>query len=158
MADKKDLRGSIMKMREVAQLLSGWADDMESSLEAGKKKKAAAAADAAVSVAASVAVPAEVPVAVPAEAQVAEPVSVPEAAPAVDAGVPVTEAAAPPAADLTYEGVRGVLSAKCAAGFRAQVQAIINAFGASKFSEVASEHYPALLEMVSELGGDADAG
>lgn len=152
MADKKDLRGSIMKMREVAQLLSGWADDMESSLEAGKKKKAAAAADAAVSVAA--------PVAVPAEAPVAEPVPVPEAAPVTDAGVPApaAEAAAPPAADLTYEGVRGVLSAKCAAGFRAQVQAIINAFGASKFSEVASEHYPALLEMVADLGGDGHAG
>jgi len=93
MADKKDLRGSIMKMREVAQLLSGWADDMESSLEAGKKKKAAAAADVAVSVAA--------PVAVPAEAPVAEPVPVPEAAPVTDAGVPApaAEAAAPPAAD-----------------------------------------------------------
>ena len=160
MADKKDLRGSIMKMREVAQLLSGWADDMESSLEAGKKKKAAAAADAAVSVAAPVAVPAEAPVAVPAAvsdaAPVAEPVSVPEAVPVTDAGVPAPAAEA--AADLTYEGVRGVLSAKCAAGFRAQVQAIINAFGASKFSEVASEHYPALLEMVADLGGDGHAG
>ena len=160
MADKKDLRGSIMKMREVAQLLSGWADDMESSLEAGKKKKAAAAADVAVSVAAPVAVPAEAPVAVPAEAPAAEPVPVPEAAPVTDTGVPApaAEAAAPPAADLTYEGVRGVLSAKCAAGFRAQVQAIINAFGASKFSEVALEHYPALLEMVADLGGDGHAG
>ena len=39
MAEKKDLRGSIMKMREVAQLLTGWADDMESSLEAGKSRR-----------------------------------------------------------------------------------------------------------------------
>ncbi len=112
MAEKKDLRGSIMKMREVAQLLTGWADDMESSLEAGKKKKAEAAA----------------------------------------------EPAAPPAADLTYEGVRGVLSAKCAAGFRAQVQAVINSFGAEKLSGVAPEHYPALLEMVADLGGEDHAG
>jgi len=87
-------------------------------------------------------------------------VSEPEAAPVTDTGVPApaAEAAAPPAADLTYEGVRGVLSAKCAAGFRAQVQAIINAFGASKFSEVPAEHYPALLEMVNDLGGEGHAG
>ena len=47
MVNKKDLRGGIEKMREVAQLLTGWADDLERSLEAGKKKKPAAAADAA---------------------------------------------------------------------------------------------------------------
>ena len=51
-----------------------------------------------------------------------------------------------------------MLSAKCAAGFRAQVQAVINSFGAERFSEVAAEHYPALLEMVAGLGGDDDAG
>ena len=45
MVNKKDLRGGIEKMREVAQLLTGWADDLERSLEAGKKKKPAAAAD-----------------------------------------------------------------------------------------------------------------
>ena len=44
MVNKKDLREGIVKMREVAELLSGWADDMEHSLE---KKGRKAAADAA---------------------------------------------------------------------------------------------------------------
>ena len=33
MANKKDLRAGIEKMREVAELLSGWADDMERSFK-----------------------------------------------------------------------------------------------------------------------------
>ena len=32
MVNKKDLRAGVLKMREVAELLSGWADDMERSL------------------------------------------------------------------------------------------------------------------------------
>ena len=118
MTDKKDLRGGIAKMREVAQLLTGWADDLEGSLEAGKKKKVATdkavVADAAS--AADVAVPA---------AQ-----AVPVAEPAAPA-----EPSAPPSTD---EG-RAVLAAKCAAGFKAQVQAVINSFGAEKLSGVAPE-------------------
>ena len=43
MANRKDFRGSIEKMREVAELLSGWADDMERSLE---KKSGRIAAEA----------------------------------------------------------------------------------------------------------------
>ena len=48
MANKKDLRAGIEKMREVAELLSGWADDMEASLEkkSGGRKAAAAAVEA----------------------------------------------------------------------------------------------------------------
>ena len=143
MANKKDLRGGIVKMREVAQLLSGWADDMERSLEAEKKEVpkvepevAAAPAAEAVTEGAAEVVPAA---------------SVAPAAPAAS----VASAAAPlPAADA----VRAELAAKCAAGFRAQVQALINSFGAAKFSEVAPEHYPALLEAVAGLGGDGHAG
>ena len=127
MVNKKDLRGGIAKMREVAQLLSGWADDMESSLEA-KEKKTAAVATAATAVPAA------------------------EVAPSADA------APAAPAELPEAESVRTVLAAKCAAGFRTQVQALINSFGAAKFSEVAKEHYPALLEAVAGLGGDPDAG
>ena len=137
MAAKKDLRGSIVKMREVAQLLSGWADDMESSLEAGKKKKNTVAAAEPVSA------PAEA-VAAPVEAEGVS--AVPDAAPA-----------AAPAEEMKPDEVRAVLAAKCAAGFRAQVQAIINSFGAAKFSEVPTEHYPALLEMVNDLGGESHA-
>ena len=128
MVNKRDLRGGIEKMREVAQLLSGWADDMERSLEAEKNKKAAAA-DAA---------PAA-EIAPAAEAATAEPASAPA---------------------LSADAVRAELAAKCAAGFRTQVQALINSYGAAKFSEVAPEHYPALLEAVACLGvgGEDHAG
>ena len=34
----KDLRGGIARMREVAQLLNGWADEMERSLEKTEEK------------------------------------------------------------------------------------------------------------------------
>jgi len=128
MVNKKDLRGGIEKMREVAQLLSGWADDMESSLEAKEKKTAADALSAA------------------------------EAAPAVKVAPSADAAPAAPAELPEAESVRTVLAAKCAAGFRTQVQALINSFGAAKFSEVAKEHYPALLEAVAGLGGDPNAG
>ena len=140
MTDRKDLRGSIEKMRDVAQLLNGWADDLESSLEAGKKKKTAAADKA----------PAEAPAAAPVEAVVE---TTEEARVKATAKAPA-ETPAPSSPD----SVRAVLAAKCAAGYRAQVQALINSFGASKFSEVAPEHYPALLEAVAGLGGDPDAG
>lgn len=137
MTDKKDLRGGIAKMREVAQLLTGWADDLEGSLEAGKKKKVAADK------------------AVVADAASAADVAVPAAQ-----AVPVAEPAAPaePSAPPSTDEVRAVLAAKCAAGFKAQVQAVINSFGAEKLSGVAPEHYPALLEMVADLGGENHAG
>ena len=129
MVNKRDLRRGIEKMREVAQLLNGWADDMERSLEAEKKKKPAAAADAT---------PAA-EIAPAAEAATAEPASAPA---------------------LSADAVRAELAAKCAAGFRTQVQALINSYGAAKFSEVAPEHYPALLEAVACLGvgGEDHAG
>jgi hypothetical protein len=137
MTDKKDLRGGIAKMREVAQLLTGWADDLEGSLETAKKKKVAA--DKAVAADAAPAAEASVP-----------------AAQAVPAAEPVASAE-PPAPPSTDE-VRAVLAAKCAAGFKAQVEAVINSFGAAKLSGVAPEHYPALLEMVADLGGEDHAG
>ena len=134
MANKKDLRGSIEKMREVAQLLSEWASDMERSLVKSSRKNAVD----------ETASPAAAPVASAAV----------DAAPAVASAVPVGDVVAPPSA----AEVRALLAEKCAAGFRTQVQAAINAFGAAKFSEVAAEHYPALLEMVSELDGEGHVG
>ena len=129
MANKKDLRGGIEKMREVAQLLNEWADDMESSLI--KKSGRKAAADIA---------PAEAPAAAD--------------EPAADEAAVVRKKPEIPAP----ETVREILGKKCAAGYRAQVQALINSFGAMKFSEVDPAHYPALLEAVESLGGDPDAG
>ena len=66
----------------------------------------------------------------------------------------------PVAPALSADAVRAELAAKCAAGFRTQVQALINSYGAAKFSEVAPEHYPALLEAVACLGvgGEDHAG
>ena len=129
MVNKKHLRGGAEKMREVAQLLSEWANDLESSLA---KKSGRKGADSA---------PAETQVEVP-EETVAES--------AVPAAVPDEE--------LSYEMVRGFLGNKCAAGFRTQVQALINSFGAQKFSEVDPVHYPALVEAVGLLGGEDHAG
>lgn len=137
MANKKDLRGSIEKMREVAQLLSEWASDMERSLAKGSRKNAVD----------ETAPPAAAPVASAAV----------DAAPAAASAVPVGDVVAPVAPPSAAE-VRALLAEKCAAGFRTQVQAAINAFGAAKFSEVPAEHYPALLEMVGELGGEGHAG
>ena len=154
MTDKKDLRGSIAKMRDVAQLLSGWADDLESSLEAGRKKKNTVAAVEPVSVPVE---DADAPVAA-APAEAAAPV---EAVASVEAAAHAASdaaSAAVPAEKMKPDEVRAVLAAKCAAGFRAQVQAIINSFGAAKFSEVPAEHYPVLLEMVNDLGGEGHAG
>lgn len=128
MANKKDLRGSIEKMREVAQLLSEWADDMEASLAKKSRKSTDAAAEPVVTE-----TPAAHPEAVPPE-------------PAVPPRQPV-------AAD-----VRALLAEKCAAGFRAQVQALINSYGAAKFSEVDPSHYAELMESAALLGGDPDAG
>ena len=57
--------------------------------------------------------------------------------------------------------VRGFLAEKCAAGYGVQVQGIIRAFGAEKFSEVDPADYPAVMRAASLLGaegGDADAG
>lgn len=142
MVNKRDLRGGIEKMREVAQLLNGWADDMERSLEAEKNKKAAAA-DAA-----------------PAGEAAPGGETVPVAS-AVSADAPAASASAAAAVPaLPADAVRAELAAKCAAGFRTQVQALINSYGAAKFSEVAPEHYPALLEAVACLGvgGEDHAG
>ena len=94
MVNKKDLRGGIVKMREVAQLLTGWADDLEASSAAGEKKDPA--------------------------------VMLPE--------------------------VRAVLAEKCSKGFRAQVKALIDSFGASALRDVAPEHYGELLGMARQLG------
>ena len=132
----KDLRGGVARMREVAQLLNGWADEMERSLEKTEEK------------------PVEKPTAKPGR-------KAGKKAEAAETGEPVAEtkpadAIAPEA--VTAEQVRSILAAKCAAGFKTQVQALINSFGAAKFSGVAPEHWPALLEAVQGLGVDADAG
>ena len=137
MVNKKDLRGGAEKMREVAQLLSAWADDLEASGEKKSRKKAAEPAEAVAS--ADVAV------------QDAEPAE--EAAPAADA--PVEEAAdsaAAARAEIGYEDLRGLLAEKSAAGYRTQVIALINSFGAEKLSGVDPAHFGELWDAAALLG------
>lgn len=131
MVDKKNLRGGAEKMREVAQLLCLWADDLETAAEKKGRKKAA---DAAVESAAEEA--------------------------AAEAAAPAAEEAAAQV-EIRYEDLRGLLAEKSAAGYRTQVIALINSFGAEKLSGVDPAHYGELYQAASGLGsdgGDADAG
>ena len=145
MVNKKDLRGSAEKMREVAQLLCLWAEDLEAVAEKkGRKKAADSAADSSVEQAAG-------PVA-QAEAAVAEAVA------PVAASEPVQAEEAVAQVEIKYEDLRGLLAEKSAAGYRTQVIALINSFGAEKLSEVDPAHYADLWDAASGLGGGGDAG
>ena len=138
MVNKKDLRAGVLKMREVAELLSGWADDMERSLEKKSGRKTVAA-DAAV--------------AETAEAAPVDVVSEPAPEAAGDAVAPPE-----PAVQPSFEDVRTLLAAKSAAGCRTQVLALIRSYGAEKLSEVDPAHYADLVVAAAALGGDGDAG
>lgn len=140
MVDKHDLRGSIEKMREVAQLLALWAADMERSLGVpGNHPR--------------ISLPrSRRPASGPAPEQAT--VKIPEPA-AEDVS---SDLASDPVPAVTFDQVRSILAAKCAAGYRTQVQALINSFGASRFSEVDPSHYAELMVAAGLLGGDPDAG
>ena len=58
---------------------------------------------------------------------------------------------------LSLPEVRAILAEKCAAGFSAQVKALIESYGVSSLKNVPAEKYEELLEAVQGLG-DADAG
>ena len=47
---------------------------------------------------------------------------------------------------LTLEDVRAILADKSRAGFTAQIRELLQKYGANRLSEVAPEHYPALLK------------
>lgn len=141
MVDKKDLRGNLVRMREVAELLSAWADDMEKALaDADAGDGAAGASDGAASGASS--------------SSAAVSSSVSSGSPA---GVsPV--ALIPLPKEMTFGPVREYLGKVSAVGYTTQVQALVNSFGAVRLSKLDPVHFPALVEAVSMLGGDADAG
>ena len=141
MVNKKDLRGGAEKMREVAQLLCLWAEDLEAVAEKkGRKKMTELVEEPAAEASA------------PAEADVAE------AAAPVPASEPVQAEEAVAQVEIKYEDLRGLLAEKSAAGYRTQVLALINSFGAEKLSEVDSAHYADLWDAAVGLGGDGDAG
>ena len=145
MVDKLDLRGGIEKMREVAQLLNGWANDMERSL--GEPPATAGGGSIAGG---------EVTRNKRSVRRTVAPIEgADKNAPDEPASVP-PEQSDPPA--VTFDQVRSILAAKCAAGYRTQVQALINSYGATRFSEVDPSRYAELVEAAGLLGGDADAG
>ena len=47
---------------------------------------------------------------------------------------------------LSLEEVRGILANKSRAGFTVEIKALLEKYGANRLSEVAPEHYPALLK------------
>ncbi len=131
MLNKKDLRGNAALFRDVAQLLTMWADDLDATL--GRKSRAAE--DAAPAPEEKAEPPAEV-----VASEVSEAATVPE---------PVEEPE-----PLTYLKVRGILAGKSASGFKDQVSALIRSYGAAKLSDVDPKHYPELVAAVERLGGD----
>ena len=126
------LRAGAAEMRSVAQRLNQWADDLEASFQA----KASA----------------------PPEVDAAGTGSAGKKKKTADKAAAEPAAAEEKKAALTLPEVRAVLAEKCAAGFRAQVKALIGSFGVSSLRDVAPEHYAELLEAASGLGGGQDAG
>ena len=172
MVNKKDLRGGAEKMREVAQLLSAWADDLEASgerrgeplstasggnIERGevsRNKRSVRRTVAPIEAAdrKKAVEPAEAVASADVAVQDAEPAE--ETVPAVVAAS-VEEPAA--AAEIGYEDLRGLLAEKSAAGYRTQVIALIHSFGAEKLSGVDPAHFGELRDAAAGLGGDGDA-
>ena len=56
-----------------------------------------------------------------------------------------------PQKELTLEEVRAVLGEKSRAGFTAEIQALLQKYGASKLSGIDPKHYEALLKDVEVL-------
>ena len=126
------LRAGVEEMRSVAQRLNQWADDLEHSFqveEAPEKK-----------------VEAGKPAANEKKRKAAAGRAPAEPAPTQETGKA-----------FTLPEVRAILAEKCAAGYSAQVKALIEAYGVSTLKEVPADCYGELLDAVKDLG-DADAG
>ena len=125
------LRAGVAEMRSVARRLNEWADELEASFcdpETDAKE-----------------VSAPKPGPTEKEEGTANSAKVkPEAAPEKGKAFSLPE-------------VRAILAEKCAAGFAAQVKALIESYGASTLKEVPPDKYGELLEAVKGLG-DSDAG
>ena len=135
----ESLRAGVAEMRSVAQRLNQWADDLEASF-----RDPEAAAE-------------EVPAAGPIQAAGRKKAPGKKAVPPADTEPAATKKADPP---LTLPEVRAILAEKCAAGFSAQVKALIESYGVASLKYLPAERYGELLEAVADLGtdGDADAG
>ena len=129
MSKMDGLRAGIAEMRSVAQRLNQWADELEASFRTSE-------ADAPE-------VPASEPG--PAEKKTSKQID-PEPAAAPETGK-----------TYTLPEVRAILAEKVAAGFGAQVKALIESYGVSSLKGVPADKYGELLEAVNGLG-DAVAG
>jgi len=131
----KNLAAGVKELRSVAKRLMAWADDLEkagTNREAPENESSSAVTD--------VAVPADpgADVEKPAETVKEEPA--PKAPPKLD-------------------DVKAFLTKKCAAGYSAQVKALIASFGATSLSGVPAESLAALMEAAELLGeGEENAG
>lgn len=57
---------------------------------------------------------------------------------------------------ITKEEVRAVLASKTAAGYGAQVRALLKRFGAAQLSAVEPDYYPDLLLQAQAIGNEED--
>ena len=62
------------------------------------------------------------------------------------------EPVTPEAPKVTFETVRAILADKSRNGFTAQIRALLEKYGASKLSEIAPEHYDAILAEAEVIG------
>ena len=62
------------------------------------------------------------------------------------------EPATPEAPKVSFETVRAILADKSRNGFTAQIRALLEKYGASKLSEIAPEHYEAILAEAEVIG------
>ena len=121
------LRAGAAEMRSVARRLMEWAEDLEDSFQAAETGAAE--------------VPAAGPGADGKKKKAAGPAGREQAGDA-EAGKA-----------LTLPEVRKILAEKCAAGFGAQVRALIENCGASTLKDVPAGKYGALAEAAGRLGG-----
>lgn len=131
MSKMDGLRAGIAEMRSVAKRLNQWADDLEASFRTPEANAP------------------EVPASEPGPAEKKKRTSN-----QID---PEPAAAPEPKKALTLPEVRAVLAEKVAAGFGAQVKALIESYGVSSLKGVPADKYGELLEAVKGLG-DAVAG
>ena len=125
------LRAGLAEMRSVAQRLNQWADDLEQAFQNSDAPRNEGNAGKPV----------------PAEKKKKSAAG----KFAADSVVPEEKKV------LTLPDVRAVLVEKCAAGFSAQVKALIESYGVEKLRDLPADRYEELLEAVKELG-DMDAG
>ena len=156
MVNKKDLCGGAEKMREVAQLLCLWAEDLEAAVEkkgeplpaacdgnpergeVSRNKRYVRRTAATIEDADRKKTAAGVAAAT-------------EAAAAAVVSQPVRDEKVA-GAGVQFEDLRGLLAEKSAAGYRTQVIALIRSFGVEKLSGVDPAHYGELWDAASCLG------